>query len=48
MPEKVISCHIGNGASIAAIEEGKCINTSMGFTPVDGLVMGTRVGNIDP
>ena len=46
--KKVISCHIGNWASISAIQEGECINTSMWFTPTDGLVMGTRVGNIDP
>lgn len=47
-PQKIITCHIGNGASISAIENGKCVNTSMGFTPVDGLVMGTRAGDIDP
>lgn len=45
---KIITCHIGNGASITAIENGKSINTSMGFTPVDGLMMGTRCGSIDP
>jgi acetate kinase len=45
---RIISCHIGNGASISAIKDGKCVNTSMGFTPVDGLVMGTRAGDIDP
>jgi acetate kinase len=45
---KVISCHLGNGASITAIEYGKSIDTSMGFTPVDGLIMGTRTGDIDP
>jgi len=45
---KVISCHLGNGASIAAIDHGKSIDTSMGFTPVDGLIMGTRTGDIDP
>ncbi len=45
---KVISCHLGNGASIAAIKYGKSIDTSMGFTPTDGLIMGTRCGNIDP
>lgn len=44
---KVISCHIGNGASICAIKNGKCIDTSMGFTPTAGLVMGTRCGDID-
>ncbi len=45
---KVITCHIGNGASITAIENGKSIDTSMGFTPVDGLMMGTRCGMVDP
>jgi acetate kinase len=45
---KVITCHLGNGASITAIENGKSIDTSMGFTPVDGLIMGTRTGEIDP
>lgn len=45
---RLISCHLGNGASIAAIEGGKSIDTSMGFTPLDGLVMGTRSGSIDP
>ncbi|MCK4312055.1 MAG: acetate kinase [Candidatus Cloacimonetes bacterium] len=45
---KIISCHIGNGASITAIEDGKSIDTSMGFTPLEGLVMGTRCGDIDP
>lgn len=44
----MITCHLGNGASIAAIENGKSIDTSMGFTPVDGLIMGTRTGDIDP
>jgi len=45
---RVITCHLGNGASIAAIKHGKCIDTSMGFTPLDGLAMGTRCGAIDP
>jgi len=45
---KIITCHIGNGASIAAIKGGKSIDTSMGFTPLEGLVMGTRCGDIDP
>lgn len=45
---RIISCHIGNGASIAAIEGGKSIDTSMGFTPLAGVTMGTRSGNIDP
>lgn len=45
---RLISCHLGNGASIAAIEGGKSIDTSMGFTPLAGVMMGTRSGNIDP
>ncbi|ELC8441606.1 acetate kinase [Clostridium perfringens] len=45
---KIITCHLGNGASIAAIKDGKCLDTSMGFTPLDGLVMGSRCGSIDP
>lgn len=44
---KIITCHIGNGASIAAIKDGKCVDTSMGLTPLEGLVMGTRSGDID-
>jgi len=45
---KIITCHIGNGASICAVQNGKCIDTSMGMTPLAGLVMGTRSGDIDP
>ena len=45
---KLITCHLGNGASIAAVKNGKVFDTSMGFTPVAGLVMGTRCGDIDP
>lgn len=45
---KVITCHLGNGASIAAVRHGKSVDTSMGFTPLEGLVMGTRCGDIDP
>lgn len=45
---RLISCHLGNGASIAAIDRGKSIDTSMGFTPLAGVTMGTRSGNIDP
>ncbi len=45
---RLISCHLGNGASIAAVEGGKSIDTSMGFTPLAGVTMGTRSGNIDP
>lgn len=44
----IITCHLGNGASIAAIKEGKCIDTSMGLTPLEGLIMGTRSGDMDP
>lgn len=45
---KVIICHLGNGASITAVQDGKSVDTSMGFTPLDGLIMGTRTGSIDP
>ena len=45
---KIVTCHIGNGASISAVKGGKCIDTSMGFTPLDGVIMGTRCGSIDP
>jgi acetate kinase len=45
---KMITCHLGNGASITAIDGGKSVDTSMGFTPLEGLVMGTRCGDIDP
>ena len=45
---KIITCHLGNGASVSAIKRGVCIDTSMGFTPLEGLVMGTRSGDIDP
>lgn len=45
---KLITCHLGNGASVSAIKRGKCIDTSMGFTPLEGLVMGTRSGDLDP
>jgi acetate kinase len=45
---KLITCHLGNGASVSAIKRGKCIDTSMGFTPLAGLAMGTRSGSIDP
>ena len=45
---KIITCHLGNGASIAAVDGGKCVDTSMGFTPLEGLIMGTRCGDIDP
>jgi len=45
---KIITCHLGNGASIAAIDGGKSVDTSMGFTPLEGLIMGTRCGDIDP
>lgn len=45
---KIIVCHLGNGSSISAVKDGKCLDTSMGFTPLEGLVMGTRSGDIDP
>jgi acetate kinase len=45
---RIISCHLGNGASVAAIENGACVDTSMGMTPLEGLVMGTRAGDLDP
>jgi acetate kinase len=45
---KIISCHLGNGCSIAAVNKGRCIDTSMGFTPLEGLMMGTRCGDLDP
>ena len=46
--KKIICCHIGNGASISAIKDGKCIDTTMGLTPTEGLMMGTRSGDVDP
>ncbi len=46
--KNVITCHIGNGASIAAIKGGQCVDTSMGLTPLEGLIMGTRTGDMDP
>ncbi len=46
--KKIISCHIGSGSSVCAIKDGKCIDTSMGYTPLAGLVMGTRSGDVDP
>ncbi|MCL4407522.1 MAG: acetate kinase [Thermotogae bacterium] len=45
---KIITCHIGNGSSVAAVKYGKSVDTSMGFTPLEGLVMGTRSGDLDP
>ena len=45
--KRIITCHIGNGASIAAVKYGKCVDTSMGLTPLEGLIMGTRSGDID-
>lgn len=45
---KIIVCHLGNGASISAVENGRCVDTSMGLTPLEGLIMGTRSGDIDP
>lgn len=45
---KLVTCHLGNGSSISAVVNGKCVDTSMGFTPLDGVIMGTRSGSIDP
>ena len=45
--KKIITCHIGNGASVAAVDHGKCVDTSMGLTPLEGLMMGTRSGDVD-
>ncbi len=45
---KIVTCHLGNGCSIAAVNGGRCVDTSMGFTPLEGLLMGTRCGDIDP
>lgn len=45
---KIITCHLGNGSSVSAVDGGKCVDTSMGFTPLDGVVMGTRTGAMDP
>jgi acetate kinase len=45
---RLITLHLGNGASAAALEGGRCVDTSMGFTPLEGLVMGTRCGDLDP
>ncbi|MFA5177817.1 MAG: acetate kinase [Candidatus Omnitrophota bacterium] len=45
---KIITCHLGNGCSITAVDKGKSVDTSMGFTPLEGLVMGTRCGDVDP
>ena len=44
---KIITCHLGAGSSVCAIKDGKCVDTSMGFSPLEGMIMGTRVGNID-
>jgi acetate kinase len=44
----IITCHLGNGCSVAAVRDGRCVDTSMGFTPLEGLVMGTRSGDLDP
>ncbi len=45
---KVITCHLGNGSSLAAVKNGKCVDTSMGLTPLEGVIMGTRSGSVDP
>ena len=46
--QKIITAHVGNGGSIAAVMNGKCVDTSMGLTPTEGLLMGTRCGDVDP
>jgi acetate kinase len=48
MPEKIVTCHLGNGSSITAIKDGKSVDTSMGLTPLEGVIMGTRSGSFDP
>lgn len=48
MPKRLISCHLGAGASLAAVLDGRCVDTTMGFTPIEGLVMATRSGSVDP
>ncbi|MCL1793313.1 MAG: acetate kinase [Oscillospiraceae bacterium] len=45
---KIVTCHLGNGSSISAVKGGKCMDTSMGYTPLDGIIMGSRTGSIDP
>ena len=45
---RIITCHLGNGSSLAAVQDGKCVDTSMGLTPLEGVLMGTRSGNLDP
>ena len=45
---KLVTCHLGNGCSLAAIREGRSVDTTMGFTPLEGLMMGTRSGSVDP
>ncbi len=45
---RIVTCHIGNGSSVSAVKGGKCVDTSMGFTPLEGVIMGTRCGTIDP
>jgi len=45
---KIVTCHLGNGSSISAVKGGKCIDTSMGYTPLDGIIMGSRTGSVDP
>jgi acetate kinase len=47
-PERMVTCHLGNGCSLAAIRKGESIDTTMGFTPLEGLMMGTRSGSVDP
>jgi acetate kinase len=48
MPKRLVTCHLGAGASLAAVQDGRCVDTTMGFTPLEGLVMATRSGTVDP
>lgn len=48
LPSRLVICHLGHGCSASAVKDGKCVDTTMGFTPLDGLMMGTRCGSIDP
>src|SRR5260370_14597996 len=45
---RLVICHLGNGCSVSAVRDGKCVDVSMGFTPLEGLMMGTRSGSVDP
>ena len=47
-PRRIVICHLGHGCSVAAVSEGQCVDTTMGFTPLEGLMMATRSGSLDP